>query len=142
MSPHGASLRAVADPGIQDGLARAAELFTARQYHAAHEVLDELWERAGQADSDFLKGLIQACIALHHASGGNPAGARKLYSGHRQYLGRYLPRHLGLDVAAFLAAMQSCLAPILRAAPGAEPPFDSATAPRLEFDATGGDGAR
>ena len=132
----------MADSGLEEGLARAAELFNAREYHAAHEVLDELWERAGQADSDFLKGLIQACIALHHASRGNPAGARKLYSGHRQYLGRYLPRHLGLDVSAFLGAMQACLTPILRAAPGAEPPFEGSTAPRLEFAATGGEEAR
>jgi predicted metal-dependent hydrolase len=128
----------VVDPELQVGLARAAELFNAREYHAAHELLDELWERAAQADSDFLKGLIQAAIALHHASRGNPAGARKLYSGHRQYLGRYLPRHLGLDVAAFLGGMHAALAPILRAPPGAEPPFDVALAPRLEFDPTDG----
>lgn len=124
----------MADQGLRDGLSRAAALFNGGAYHAAHEVLDELWEQADQADSDFLKGLIQACIALHHASRDNPAGARKLYSGQRQYLGRYLPRHLGLDVAAFLAAMQGALAPILRAAPGAEPPFEPAAAPRLDFE--------
>ncbi|HVS20174.1 MAG TPA: DUF309 domain-containing protein, partial [Planctomycetota bacterium] len=98
-------------------------------------VLDELWDASSQADSDFLKGLIQACIALHHASLGNPEGARKLHSGQRQYLGPYLPRHRGLDVARFLADMQAALAPILRAAPGREPAFDPAGAPRLEFDA-------
>lgn len=113
---------------------RAATSFNAGEYHAAHEELDELWERAEQADSDFLKGLIQAAVALHHASRDNPAGARKLYSGQRQYLGRYLPRHRGLDVAAFLEGMQRALEPILRAAPGAEPPFERAAAPRLAFE--------
>lgn len=120
---------------LEQGLARAAALFNAGSYHDAHEVLDELWDRSSQADSDFLKGLIQACIALHHASRGNADGARKLYSGHRQYLGAYLPRHRGLDVAGFLGAMQNALAPILRAAPGQEPPFDAARAPKLAFDA-------
>lgn len=115
------------------GLARAAEQFHAREYHAAHETLDELWERAPGLDSDFLKGLIQAAVALHHAQLDNPAGARKLHSGVRQYLGRYLPQHRGLDVAAFLADMQRALGPIVRAAPGREPPFDPAAAPRLSF---------
>lgn len=120
-------------PELRSELERAAGLFNAHEYHAAHEVLDELWDAASQADSDFFKGLIQACIALHHHSRGNPDGARKLYSGHRQYLGPYLPGHLGLDVAAFLGAMQTCLAPVLRAAPGSEPAFDPALAPRLVF---------
>jgi predicted metal-dependent hydrolase len=123
----------VTDEEIASGLARAAELFNAAEYHAAHEVLDELWENASARDSDFFKGLIQAAIALHHYSLGNPDGARKLYSGHRQYLGPYLPRHRGLDVAGFLARMQASLTPLLRSRPGSEPPFDPATRPLLEL---------
>lgn len=122
---------------VQRELARAAELFNAAEYHEAHEVLDALWEEASARDSDFFKGLIQACIALHHYSQDNPDGARKLYSGHRQYLGPYLPRHLGLDVERFLAGMQACLAGVLRARPGSEPPFDPSARPRLEFDPDG-----
>ncbi len=115
-------------------LRRAAELFNAQQFHAAHEVLDELWDQASQQDSDFFKGLIQACIALHHYQLGNPEGARKLYSGHRQYLGPYLPGRRGVDLTRFLAAMQACFTPLLRARPGAEPPYDAASAPRLEVE--------
>lgn len=121
---------------LRSELGRAAELFNTGEYHAAHEVLDELWDAAAVADSDFIKGLIQACIALHHYSRGNPDGARKLYSGHRQYLGPFLPRHLGLDVAVFLADMQTCLTPLLRAAPGSEPVFDPTLRPRLAFEPT------
>jgi hypothetical protein len=123
----------VSEDDLQAGLARAAERFNAGEYHAAHEVLDELWERAQARDGDFLKGLIQAAVALHHAQRDNPAGARKLHSGLRQYLGRYLPEHRGLDVAAFLTDMQRALGPIVRAAPGREPPFDPAAAPQLAF---------
>jgi len=114
-------------------LARAARLFDAAQYHEAHELLDALWDAASQRDSDFFKGLIQACIALHHFALGNTAGARKLYAGHRQYLGAYLPAHRGLDVAAFLQSMQSCFAALLRARDGAEPQLDPALRPRMEF---------
>lgn len=114
-------------------LRRAAELFDAAEYHAAHEVLDELWETASREDSDFLKGLIQACVALHHFKNGNPDGARKLYSGHRQYLGPYLPGHRGLDLAKFLGAMQTTLTPLVRARAGEEPEFELELRPRMEF---------
>jgi len=118
---------------VEAGLEQAAQLFDAADYHAAHEVLDELWEQAGPSEQDFFKGLIQACIALHHHQLGNPDGARKLYSGHRRYLARYLPAHRGVDVAAFLADMQTFLDPLLRARPGAEPPFERARAPRMQL---------
>lgn len=117
-------------------LRRAAELFNAAHYHQAHEVLDELWDGAAERDSNFFKGLIQACIALHHCQLGNPEGARKLYSGHRQYLGPYLPAHRGIDVARFLSDMQTSFAPLLRARPGAEPPFETLSLPRLDVGGT------
>ncbi len=119
---------------IAAALRHAAELFNGGSYHEAHEVLDEQWDVASARDSDFFKGLIQACIALHHYQLGNPDGARKLYSGHRQYLGPYLPAHRGVDVARFMAAMQASFAPLLRARPGAEPPYEASRAPRLELD--------
>lgn len=122
------------DATLAAELRRAAALFDAGEYHAAHEVLDLLWEDASARDSDFLKGLIQACIALHHYSRGNPDGARKLYSGHRQYLAAYLPRHRDLDLARLLADMQSTLAGVLRARPGQEPPFDPERRPRWHFE--------
>jgi len=116
---------------VERELARAVELFDAAEYHEAHEVLDALWEQARPAEQDFFKGLIQACIALHHHQLGNADGARKLYSGHRRYLGRYLPAHRGVDVSAFLADMQAFLDPLLRARPGDEPPFERERAPHM-----------
>jgi uncharacterized protein len=121
---------------LDDGLRRAAELFNSGEYHAAHEVLDELWETSPRADSDFLKGLIQACIALHHYRADNFDDAKKLYSGHRQYLAAFLPAHRGLDVAAFLGAMQSVLQPVVRASTGREPRFEFDRRPRLVFAAS------
>jgi hypothetical protein len=114
-------------------LRRAAELFNAGEYHAAHEVLDELWESTHGEAADFYKGLLQACIAMHHYSRANLDGARKLYRGHRQYLAPYLPSYLELDVQGFLASMQATLQPVVRARPGGEPAFEPAKRPRLEF---------
>lgn len=71
---------------------------------------------------------------MHHYSRDNYEGARKLYSGHRQYLAPYLPSHGGLDVGAFLGEMQRTLQPVVRSKSGSEPRFDLATAPRLEIE--------
>jgi predicted metal-dependent hydrolase len=106
------------EPAVPTALRAAVGLFNQGKYLAAHEVLDELWEGTQGPDSDFYKGLIQASIALHHLAEGNAAGAARLYGSHRRLLAAYQPRHLGLDVAAFLAAMQRALAPALSARPG------------------------
>jgi len=116
-------------------LARALRLFDRAEYHAAHELLDELWLATQGEDSDFFKGLIQASIALHHFERGNLAGTRKLYAGHRRLLAGYLSRHRGIDVEAFLAAMQAFLRPVVRAREGQHATFDRSLRPRL---ATGG----
>jgi predicted metal-dependent hydrolase len=125
----------LSEQSLADGLRRAAELFNDARYHAAHEVLDELWEATHGEDSDFLKGLIQACIAMHHYQDGNLEGARRLYSGHRQYLGRYLPAHGGVDVGVFLGEMQRALLPVVRPGPEGAPAFEAAPRPRLEVGA-------
>jgi predicted metal-dependent hydrolase len=114
----------VSEPSPTDArLARAIRLFDAERYHAAHEELEQLWLETSGADSDFYKGLIQAAICLHHWQAGNLDGARRLYAGHRRCLAPYLPRHRGIDVERFLAAMQSALRPVVRAAAGEVVPF-------------------
>jgi predicted metal-dependent hydrolase len=42
-------------------------------------------------------------VALYHFGNGNIRGARKLHGSVHGYLDAYAPRHLGLDVTAFLA---------------------------------------
>ena len=108
--------------GASPELSAAVALFNAGRWLAAHELLDELWEATSGPDADFYKGLIQAAIALHHMESGNAEGAAKLYRGHRRCLGSYLPTHQGLDLSAFLAAMQRALGPALSGEAGAIAP--------------------
>ena len=110
--------------------AQGAALFNAGEYHAAHESFERCWQSNEAADADFFKGLIQACICLHHLQMDNAEGARKLYSGHRRLLGTFLPTHRGIDVAALLAEMQIALAAARRAGPGESVPFPT-PAPRM-----------
>jgi predicted metal-dependent hydrolase len=113
-------------------VARGVELFNAGEYEEAHEEFEKLWLSTQGPDSDFFKGLVQASIALHHFQRGNLEGASKLFSGHRRYLAAYLPVHLGIDVGAFLRAMQESLAPVVHRAAGVEPRFDPASRPRIQ----------
>ena len=113
-------------------LTRALELFDAGHYHAAHEVLDGLWESTHGADANFYKGLIQAAIAMHHFARGNDEGARKLYAGQRRLLAPYLPAHLGLDVAGFFAELARVLGPLARGGTAGHA-FREDQRPRVDF---------
>jgi predicted metal-dependent hydrolase len=112
-------------------LARGIELFNEGRYLAAHEEFERVWLSTHGQESDFLKGLIQAAIAMHHFEKGNLDGAAQLYRGHRRYLAAYLPTHDGIDVAAFLTAMQRTLQPVLRRTPGTSIHFDSTARPAI-----------
>jgi predicted metal-dependent hydrolase len=114
-------------------MAKGVQLFNDCRYAEAHEEFETLWEATQGDDSDFYKGLIQACIALHHFQRGNLPGTAKLYSGHRKLLGPYAPSFAGVDVAALLRDMQRFLLPVVRSAPGSAPTFDSAARPRIAF---------
>jgi hypothetical protein len=85
---------------------RGVELFNARRFFEAHDTLETLWLATPQADRsrNFYRGLIQAAVACYHWSHRNQPGALTLYRSSRDYLIRYQPRWLGLDVAGFLAA--------------------------------------
>ena len=108
--------------GTDEARAAFAEgiaLFDAGDYHAAHEAFERCWLGNEGADADFHKGLIQACICLHHFRRDNLEGAKKLYTGHRKLLAPFLPAHRGIDLTAFLTDMQRVLRPVLRGAEGA-----------------------
>lgn len=110
-------LEAVRNRGVDSLLAEGAKLFDEGRYLEAHEVFEQLWLASEGGDTDFWKGLIQASICLHHARGGNVEGARSLLRGHRALLGRFLPAHRGVDIAALLDGIQAYLAPLRTPAP-------------------------
>lgn len=111
--------------------AEGVRLFNDGQFKDAHEEFEKGWLARESGDADFYKGLVQACICLHHVTEGDQDGARKLYRGHRALLGAYLPSHAGLNVEALLAEMSRHLKPLLRARPG-ERVEPAAPAPQMQ----------
>ncbi|HLJ10337.1 MAG TPA: DUF309 domain-containing protein [Planctomycetaceae bacterium] len=83
-------------------------LFNAEDFFESHEVLEDLWSETQDERRKFYQGLIQAAVALLHFGNGNLGGAKKVYLSCRKYLDPYRPEFEGLDLAAFLDALQYC----------------------------------
>ncbi len=113
-------------------LASGVSLFNEGEYMEAHETFERAWVSTHDSEADFFKGLIQCSICLYHFSRGNPDGAKKLYSGQRRLLSSFLPTHRGIDVEAFMTAMQDTLRPVLRARGEDAPEFSMEKRPRIE----------
>jgi uncharacterized protein len=96
------------EPLYIDGIAH----FNACDYYESHEVWEELWTDYRGPSRKFYQGLIHAAVALYHFGNGNIRGARKLHGSVHGYLEPYAPRHLGLDVTAFLRDFDTCLADV------------------------------
>ena len=81
---------------------RGIELFNQCEFFESHESWEELWQEDFGPSRKFYQGLIQAAVALHHFCNGNIRGAKKVYYGSCSYLEAYRPKHLGLDLDAFV----------------------------------------
>ncbi|MCC7084862.1 MAG: DUF309 domain-containing protein [Pirellulales bacterium] len=82
--------------------------FNERDFFESHEAWEELWTEYRGPSRKFYQGLIQAAVALFHFGNGNIRGAKKLYYSARGYLDAYRPKHIGLDLNAFLAEFDRC----------------------------------
>jgi predicted metal-dependent hydrolase len=91
---------------------RGIDHFNAHRWFEAHEEWEDLWIEVNDDRKGFYHGLIQAAVALHHASRGNVGGSRTLYARMRNNLDRFRPAYEGLDVNAFLARMSASLDPV------------------------------
>ena len=107
-----------------EGYTRFVELFNARKFFEAHEVLEDLWVVEVGPVREYYKALIMAAVALEHWRRRNPSGARKLWRDARARRAPPPAPHEGLDLRAFRAQMDEILAPIMAngaAAPPAPP---------------------
>jgi predicted metal-dependent hydrolase len=90
-----------------------ADHFNRGEYFEAHEVWEDLWHETPGPDRRYIQGLIQAAVAVYHAGNGNARGARRLFHSGRRYMSGFESPHLGLDAAAFWAALEQALADFL-----------------------------
>ena len=81
------------------------QLFNTGEFFEAHEVLEDVWREAPASEKQFLQGLIQVAVALHHHSQGNLVGARSVLERAARNLGAYADTHAGFNIAELLCEL-------------------------------------
>lgn len=95
------------DAALRAGIA----LYNAGYYRVAHDAWEAPWIGMGGGDErkDFLQGLIQFTVAIHHATVDNEAGARRLAETAPTYLDGYGDEFADVPlepVRSYLAALR------------------------------------
>jgi hypothetical protein len=86
-----------------ESLAEAQRLLDAEKPFHAHEVLEDAWKSAPEAERELWRGLAQLAVGLTHAARGNPSGASALLTRGAANIGPYAdrpPHHI--DIAGLL----------------------------------------
>jgi hypothetical protein len=103
--PYGAAGEERAPEGIvrppDRALAEAQALLDAGRPFHAHEVLEDAWKAAPEAERQLWRGLAQLAVGLTHAARGNARGATTLLERGADNIAPYaaVPPH-GVDVAS------------------------------------------
>lgn len=87
-----------------ESLAEAQRLLDAARPFHAHEVLEDAWKQAPDAERELWRGLAQLAVGLTHALRGNAQGARALLTRGAESIAPYAvapPHHI--DVAGLMA---------------------------------------
>ncbi len=80
----------------------AIRQFNGREWYECHETIEELWLGETGEVRDFLQGILQVAVALHHWRNGNYGGAVSLLSSGVNYLGKVSNACLWVDVTALI----------------------------------------
>jgi predicted metal-dependent hydrolase len=91
---------------VQDGLAAGLAQIERGEYFEAHETLEDVWRAAEPAEKDFFQGLVHVAVAWYQAGRGNWTGCERQLGKAARRLAPFAPEHRGVDVAAFLAAVE------------------------------------
>jgi hypothetical protein len=90
---------------VEDGLAKGLQQIANGEYFEAHETLEGVWRAAEPAEKDFFQGLVHVAVAWYQAGRGNRTGCERQLEKAARRLGPFAPKHRGVDVAAFLNAV-------------------------------------
>src|SRR5438128_8804133 len=83
------------------------ELIRRGEFFAAHEELELAWRAAPAAERDFYQGLVHVAVAWYQAGRGNRVGCERQLEKAARRLGRYAPRHEGVEVDSVLEQVRA-----------------------------------
>jgi predicted metal-dependent hydrolase len=88
------------------GYCRGLELINTGHYFDAHETLEDVWRELKDPERQFLQGLIQIAVALHHYSTGNLEGAQSVMARAAGNLAPYGNTFGNIELGALRAAVE------------------------------------
>ena len=91
------------------GLAAGLACYRNREFFAAHEHWEDVWNNLTGLEKIFLQALIQVTVSMHHYQRGNLPGAESLLRRAIEKLGRCPQRFGGVDVAALTPELRAWL---------------------------------
>lgn len=81
----------------------AIRQFNSGKWYDCHETLEELWIGEEGEVRNFLQGVLQIAVALHHWRNGNYGGAVSLLKGGVKLLGNVADACMWVDVAGLIS---------------------------------------
>jgi|SRR3954454_22936449 predicted metal-dependent hydrolase len=63
---------------MNEQLLKGVEFFNNARFFEAHEAWEDVWRETTSSEKPWLQGLVQAAVAMHHHSTGNPTGAHSV----------------------------------------------------------------
>lgn len=102
----------------------AIVLFNSQQFHACHDVLEELWLAETRPCRDIYKGILQVGVAFWHEGNGNRKGALRLLARGLHHLASFGVHWAGVDLAALRRDATAALHWLAQAQPTDTLPHD------------------
>ncbi len=88
---------------------RGIAAFNRGEYFEAHEIWESVWIASNGPQREFLQGLIQVSVALHHLSRGNSSGARSLIERAEAHFADLPSPYHGIDCRVLLTLAGRCV---------------------------------
>ena len=86
---------------MNDRFNQGVAFFNSGRYFDAHEAWEDTWRESSEPERQWLQGLVQVAVALHHESIGNRLGAKSVLARAAANLGGAPREFLALDFTGF-----------------------------------------
>lgn len=122
------------DPArLPEGVREGIELFNARRFFEAHEVIEHEWHAEKASIRRLYQGILQIGVGFYHALNGNHKGAVLLLTDGLNKTSEFTPHALGVRTGKLVTEAQVCLQAIEALGPDRIAAFDASTIPFIDI---------
>ena len=115
------------------GLIEGVRLFNAGEYYECHEVIEHEWHAEHRPVRRLYQGILQIGVGLHHARGGNLAGAILLLTDGIAKVSEFLPVCQSVPTSKLALDATRCLEHVQALGPDKLDEFDWSLAPVIDL---------